>query len=93
MGSHTKNERSANLAQAANAGTERGSLGLMKPGTEKGRVLYVRDILGLIRDEKSAWWVRNYFAPEYRFKVGRSPAWWESDAHAWLERRGPNDAG
>ena len=56
---------------------------------ERDRVLYVPDVLELIRNAKSAWWVRNHFAPEHRFKVGRSPAWWERDAIAWLEARRP----
>jgi len=51
----------------------------------KGRILYVADIRALIGNGKSDWWVRNCFAPDYRFKVGRSPAWWESEAIAWLE--------
>ncbi len=51
----------------------------------KGRILFVADILELIRDAKSSWWVRNNFAPEHRFKVGRSPAWWEGDALNWLD--------
>lgn len=52
------------------------------------RILYVPDVLVLIRNAKSEWWVRNRFAPEARFKVGRSPAWWEKDALSWLRRRG-----
>ena len=87
IGSHTKDGRLANGAQVGNSRTERDSFELIKPGSGKGRLMYVRDILDLLRNEKSAWWVRNCFAPEHRFKVGRSPAWWESDAHAWLENR------
>jgi len=61
---------------------------LIKSNSEKGRVMYVRDVLELIRHAKSSWWVRNNFAPKHRFKVGRSPAWWERDAVTWLENQG-----
>jgi len=61
---------------------------LIKSNSEKGRVMYVPDILELIRHGKSSWWVRNKFAPNHRFKVGRSPAWWERDAVTWLETQG-----
>src|SRR5262249_25539814 len=59
--------------------------GKERPVNRKGRILYVADIRTLIENAKSEWWGRNCFAPEYRVKVGRSPAWWESDAIAWLE--------
>jgi hypothetical protein len=62
--------------------------GLVRPSSEKGRMLYVSDVIELLRNGKSAWWVRNHFAPEHRLKVGRSPAWWESDALDWLNRQG-----
>ena len=64
-------------------------LGLVGSDSPNDRILYVPDVLLLIRYAKSAWWVRNRFAPEHRFKVGRSPAWWESDARSWLRQRGP----
>lgn len=54
---------------------------------DEDQVLYVNDIVELLRHAKSAWWVRNYFAPDRRFKVGRSPAWWRKDALAWLNQR------
>jgi hypothetical protein len=57
---------------------------LVREGDRNDRILYVPDVLELLRHEKSAWWVRKCFAPELRFKVGRSPAWWESEAVAWL---------
>jgi hypothetical protein len=63
----------------------RPALSLVSAETERGRLLYVPDVRELLRDAKSAWWVRNHFAPEHRFKVGRSPAWWESEAVAWLD--------
>jgi hypothetical protein len=59
---------------------------LIRADDKTDRILYVSDVLELLRHEKSAWWVRNHFAPELRFKIGRSPAWWESDAVAWLAR-------
>jgi len=51
----------------------------------RGRILFVSDVRELLRGGKSDWWVRNHFAPEHRFYVGRTPAWWESDALAWLD--------
>lgn len=54
------------------------------PVNGRGRLMYVPDIRALIRNAKSDWWIRTCFAPEHRFKVGRSPAWWERDAVAWL---------
>jgi hypothetical protein len=67
---------------------DRQAFRIIKDGTAnvngKGRILFVADILELIRNAKSSWWVRNSFAPEHRFKVGRSPAWWEGDALNWL---------
>jgi hypothetical protein len=64
-------------------------LSLVGSDPPEDRILYVPDVLLLIRNGKSAWWVRNRFAPEHRFKVGRSPAWWEHDAIAWLDAQRP----
>jgi hypothetical protein len=63
----------------------RAPVALVRPDTGRGRILYVRDVVELLGNAKSEWWVRNNFAPESRFKVGRLPAWWESDAYAWLD--------
>lgn len=57
----------------------------IRPDADK--LLYVPDVQALLRNGKSAWWVRNNFAPEHRIKVGRSPAWWLSDALTWLSSR------
>ena len=63
------------------------SLSAVRIGAERGRLLFVADVLELLNHTKSAWWVRNCFAPVHRFKVGRSPAWWERDALDWLDSR------
>lgn len=82
-----KNRGSPGAAQASD-GDEGRSLSLVGADRPGDRILYVTDVLLLIRNAKSAWWVRNRFAPELRFKVGRSPAWWESDAMSWLRDGG-----
>ena len=83
-----KNNRgSARVAQAGDRDEGR-PLGLIGADPRDDRILYVPDVLLLIRNAKSEWWVRNRFAPDARFKVGRSPAWWEKDALLWLRRGG-----
>ena len=63
-----------------------------KPLAERGRMLFVRDVLEMLpkkpdgKPVKGDWWVRNRFAPEFKRKLGRDPFWWESDAVAWLDR-------
>lgn len=86
LGSHTKDHHLSGNSQGRETKRSAASLELLKPDSGKGRVMYVRDVLELIRHGKSPWWVRNNFAPEHRFKVGRSPAWWEKDALSWLEK-------
>jgi hypothetical protein len=56
-----------------------------KPLAERGRMLFVPDVVDLLRGKKSAWWVRNKFAPEKKHKLGRDPYWWECDALAALD--------
>lgn len=56
-----------------------------KPLAERGRMLFVADVVELLKHRKSAWWVRNKFAPEHKHKLGRDPYWWESDVTAWLD--------
>ena len=77
-----------NAHEFAGPEIDKRALSLVEANSAKGRILYVPDILALIRHQKSPWWVRNCFAPNHRFKVGRSPAWWESDALKWLESQG-----
>lgn len=48
-------------------------------------MLFVADVVELLKHQKSAWWVRNKFAPEHKHKLGRDPYWWESDVTAWLD--------
>lgn len=55
------------------------------PLAERGRMLFVRDVVALLDGRKSAWWVRNRFAPEFKRKLGRDPFWWECEAVAWLD--------
>ena len=88
IGSHTKNDRLSGSLQGGRARRDGSPLELLTADFGKGRVMYVRDVLELICHGKSSWWVRNNFAPEYRFKVGRSPAWWEKDALSWLDKQG-----
>lgn len=57
------------------------------PLAERGRMLFVPDVVALLHGKKSAWWVRNRFAPEHRKKLGRDPYWWESDAQKWLDEQ------
>lgn len=52
----------------------------VKPLAERGRMLFVPDVVALLHGKKSAWWVRNRFAPEKKHKLGRDPFWWECDA-------------
>lgn len=55
-------------------------------------MLFVPDIVTLLgrkpdgTPRKSAWWVRNSFAPDLRHKLGRDAFWWEADVTAWLDR-------
>lgn len=63
-----------------------------KPLAERGRMLFVGDVVELLKGRKSAWWVRNRFAPEQKHKLGRDPYWWESDALAWLDAQTGEDA-
>ncbi len=58
------------------------------PLAERGRMLFVPDVIALLDHKKSAWWVRNHFAPEYKRKLGRDPYWWETDCLRWLDRQG-----
>lgn len=51
------------------------------------RVMYVRDIVALLNGAKSAWWMRNHFAPEHRLKIGRTLAWFEHEALGWIARQ------
>lgn len=50
-------------------------------------MLFVRDVVDLLKGKKSAWWVRNRFAPDLRHKLGRDTYWWESDALRWLDQQ------
>lgn len=49
-------------------------------------IVYVDDVVRLLGGRKSAWWVRNHFARDRRFKIGRSVAWFRSDADEFLAR-------
>jgi hypothetical protein len=82
-----ENNRGFDRAAQAVDRDEEQPLSLVSSDPREDRILYVRDVRLLLRNAKSEWWVRNRFAPEARFKVGRSPAWWEKDARAWLRRR------
>lgn len=57
------------------------------PLDQRGRMLFVPDIIDLLHGKKGAWWVRNRFAPEFRHKLGRDTYWWEAEAIAWLDRQ------
>jgi hypothetical protein len=50
-------------------------------------MLFVRDVVELLGGKKSAWWVRNRFAPEQKHRLGRDPYWWEKDALRWLDEQ------
>lgn len=56
-----------------------------KPLAERGRMLFIPDVIDLLKGKKGPWWVRNRFAPEFKHKLGRDPYWWESDCLAWLD--------
>lgn len=55
------------------------------PLAERGRMLFVRDVVELLKNRKSVWWVRNRFAPELRHKLGRDTYWWENEITGWLD--------
>lgn len=55
------------------------------PLAERGRMLFVKDVVALLDGRKSAWWVRNKFAPDLKHKLGRDPYWWECDVQRWLD--------
>jgi hypothetical protein len=58
---------------------------LESTGPEEGvRLLYVDDIVALLGAKKSRWWIRNHFAPNAKLKIGRTVAWIQRDALAWL---------
>ena len=59
-----------------------------KPLAERGRMLFVPDVVALLQGKKSAWWVRNRFAPDKKHKLGRDPYWWESQISEWLDQEG-----
>jgi predicted DNA-binding transcriptional regulator AlpA len=48
-------------------------------------LLYVDDIVALLGAKKSRWWIRNHFAPNAKLKIGRTVAWIQGDALAWLQ--------
>jgi hypothetical protein len=56
-----------------------------KPLAERGRMLFVADVVQLLQGRKSEWWVRNRFAQDKKHKLGRDPYWWECDALAALD--------
>ena len=43
------------------------------PLADRGRMLFIRDVIDLLKGRKGEWWVRNCFAPEYKRKLGRDP--------------------
>lgn len=49
-------------------------------------LVYVDDVVKLLGGRKSAWWVRNHFAPEKKLKVGRTVAWFRRDVEDFLLR-------
>lgn len=57
-----------------------------KPLAERGEMLFVPDVVALLKGKKSAWWVRNKFAPEAKHKLGRDSYWWATEVAAWLDR-------
>lgn len=57
------------------------------PLAERGRMLFVPDVVAPLKGKKSAWWVRNRFAPEFKHKLGRDSYWWEAEAVMWLDRK------
>jgi hypothetical protein len=59
----------------------------MEP-VQKGRLLFVEDVRSeLLRERKSASWVRHHFAPGFKHKLGRDCFWYESEAQEWLDSR------
>lgn len=56
-----------------------------RPLADRGRMLFVADVVELLKGKKSAWWVKNKFAPEKKHHLGRDPYWWESDVLEWLD--------
>lgn len=56
------------------------------PLAERGRMLFVPDVVELLKGKKSTWWVRNRFAPEKKHKLGRDAYWWETDVMAFLDQ-------
>jgi hypothetical protein len=63
-----------------------------RPLAERGRMLFVADVLALLpkrpngKPVKSAWWVRTQFAPDKKHRLGRDPYWWECDVLDFLDR-------
>jgi hypothetical protein len=51
---------------------------------DRGRLLFVDDIVALLRGKKTEWWIRHHFAPSTKRKIGRSCAWFERDALEWI---------
>lgn len=63
------------------------------PPVPRGRLLSVDDVLALYprgpggRPIVSRWWVTHRFCPEGKMRFGRTIAWWERDALAWMDRQ------
>lgn len=57
------------------------------PTGERGKLLYVEDVVQLLGGKRDAWWVRHKFAPEFKRKIGGACAWWERDALFWIDRQ------
>lgn len=61
-----------------------------QPPPDRGRLLSADDVVGLFprrpdgRPVVSRNWVMRHFCPSGKLKIGRYPAWWESDAVAWI---------
>lgn len=55
------------------------------PLEQRGKMMFVADVVALFRGKKSEWWVRNKFAPDKKHYTGRTPYWWECDVQAALD--------
>ena len=56
---------------------------------QRGRLMFPSDIReDIFGGRRSESWIRRYFAPECKIRIGHSTVgWFENDAYNWLESR------
>jgi hypothetical protein len=64
------------------------SLASTPPETVRGpSLIAVDEVVDMLGGRKSAWWVRNHFAPIAKLKIGRSLFWERAEAERWIREQ------